>query len=162
MTQSNIYQKGQSLFELILSIGVSAIMIVVLVSLVNNAIQGANFSKNQTLAARYAESATEWLRSQRDTNVATFITKATASTPTYCLIDEPLTDTSWLNRVCGATDYLTNSGVSTVFKRQVTFPAPTVLSGKNIYTANLTVSWIDSKGTHAVNNSTQLTDWRQR
>lgn len=159
---NNKYVRGQSLFELVLAIGVSAVIIVVLVSLVNNAVQSSVYSRNQTLAGRYAESATEWLRTQRDANITTFITKAVAATPTYCLVDDPLLDTSWLNRACGASDYIVTGGVTTVFKRQVTFPAPTVVSGKNIYTANLSVTWIDSKGTHTVNNSTQFTDWRQR
>jgi Tfp pilus assembly protein PilV len=151
------YQSGQSLFELVLSIGVSAVIIVVLVALVNNAVQGAAYSRNQTLATRYAESGMEWVRTQRDADITTFLTKANAMS--YCLKNEPPT---WQSGVCGSTDYVVSAGVTTIFKRQVTFPAPTVVSGKNLYTANLTVTWTDSKGTHTVNNSTQFTDWRQR
>ena len=86
------FVRGQSLFELVLAIGVSALVIVVLVSLVSNALQNSVFSRNQTLASRYAQSATEWLRGQRDNNIATFITNT--ATTTWCLKDEPLTSCS--------------------------------------------------------------------
>lgn len=148
---------GQSLFELILAIGISALIIVGMVSLVNNSLQNSVFSKNQAEASQYAESATEWLRGQRDNNITTFITHATTPPLSWCLIDSSLTDTSWnTHNTCGSTTI-----TGTIFIREVDF-VHTVVSGKDVYTANLTVKWTDSKGTHTVNNSTAFTDWRER
>ena len=151
------FVRGQSLFELVLAIGISSIMIVVIVSLVNNALQGANFAKSQTLAIRYAESASEWLRAQRDADIVTFLTHATG---TWCLKDDPLTNTSWnQHNSCATTDVISGSS----FVRQVVFtvttPAPSL---KTLVLANTTVTWTDSKGTHTITNATQFTDWRQR
>jgi type II secretory pathway pseudopilin PulG len=162
------FHKGQSLFELVLAIGVSAIIIVVLVSLVNNAVQAAAFSKNQTLAARYAESATEWLRAQRDTNISTFLTNTSTAPVSWCLKDTPLIDTSWNEHTACATNDVVSG---TIFTRQVDFtvstipiPTPPAAAVKNqtIVLATVSVSWSDAKGTHKITNATQFSDWRQR
>lgn len=151
-------QKGQSLFELVLAIGVSAVIIVVLVSLVNNAVQAATFARNQTLAARYAESGTEWLRGQRDTNVATFLTNVSTAPIYWCFEDPVLSDTSWSQHsACTSTDVITG----TPFTRQADFTVSSP-GGKTLVVANMVVSWTDSKGTHKITNSTQFSDWRQR
>ncbi len=150
-------QRGQSLFELVLSIGVIAIIIVALVSLVNNAVQNSTFSKNKSLATRLAEDGTEWLRSQRDKDIADFLTKTSTLPYSWCLKDAPLTDTSWnQHSACGTT---TVSG--TIFVREVTF-ATSLVSGKTLVVSNVKVSWQDSKGQHETLSSTQFADWRQR
>lgn len=161
-------EKGQSLFELVLAIGVSALMIIVVVSLVNNAVQSANFSRNQTLATRYAETASEWLRGQRDSNITTFLANAGSPPASWCLKDVPLTDTSWnQHSACGSTDVVSG----TIFTRQVDFstsliPFPTPpaapTTSKTVVNATVVVSWNDSKGSHTITNATQFTDWRQR
>lgn len=154
----NKTESGQSLFELLLAIGISALIIVVLVSLVSNALQNSAFSRNETLAARYAESATEWLRGQRDNRIDIFVANAVNVPRSWCLRDASLTDASW-NRhsACGASDKITG----TEFYRQVDF-SDTTVSGKRIYLADVTVSWTDSKGTHRVSSTTKFSDWRQR
>jgi type II secretory pathway pseudopilin PulG len=154
------FQKGQSLFELLLAIGISAMIIVVLVSLVSNALQNATFARNETLAARYAEAATEWLRGQRDNNITTFVSNAVSAPTSWCLRDENLTDSSWNRHApcsTGASDRITG----TPFYRQVDFMVNTV-SGKRIYTADITVSWTDSNGQHRVKSTTKFSDWRER
>ena len=149
---------GQSLFELVMAIGVSALIIVVLVSLVNNALQNATFSRNETVAARYAQAGTEWLRAQRDNRIDVFMTNATSAPRSWCLKDESLSDTSWnKHSSCGSGDTVG----TTIFTRQVDFSTATV-SGKTIIIANVKVNWTDSKGTHNVNSATQYSDWRQR
>ncbi len=59
-------QKGQSLFEVVLALGVITAITVGIVSLTVSSMRNASFSKNKTLAGRYAQEATEWLRNQRD------------------------------------------------------------------------------------------------
>lgn len=159
--KNNVLCKGQSLFELLLAIGVSAIVIVVLVALVNNALQAAAYSRNQTLAGRHAESATEWLRTQRDTRIDTFLTNAGTPPSSWCLKDVSLSDSSWnQHSACSSTDYITG----TPFVRQVDFSVDSNGGGigKTVVTATVEVMWSDSKGDHTVNSSTQFTDWRQR
>lgn len=150
------YAKGQSLFELILAVGISALIIVSIVSLVNNSLQNAAFSRNESLAANYAQAATEWLRGQRDNRIDTFIQKT--GTAKWCLTDANLSDSSWNNSgQCGSNEHIT----STIFIRQLDFTT-SVVGGKDVYRAVVTVTWTDSKGSHNVNSATDFTDWRQR
>ena len=75
-------QKGQSLFEAVVALAISALIIVAVVALVASSIRNASFSRNVTLASRYAQQATEWLRGQRDANAG--IRRKICSL-TYCL-----------------------------------------------------------------------------
>lgn len=148
---------GQSLFELVVAVGVVALIVMSVVSLVSNSIQNSSFSKNQSLAARYAEEGTEWLRQQRDTDIDNFFKKVQTAPFTWCLNQEPLTDlASTSHSACGST--VINQ---TPFIREVKFTITTP-SGKTIAIADVKVSWQDAKGTHSVLNSTQFADWRQR
>jgi len=149
--QISNWEGGQSLFEVVVSLAISALVIVVLVSLVSNAVRNASYSKNNSLAAFYGQQATEWLRGQRDSNIAEFETNVL--TPSWCL-----TDLQWtLSRACSLVDVIAN----TLFTRQVNFSISTV-NGKSIVQADVIVSWEDSQGTHEVVNSTNYADWRQR
>lgn len=142
---------GQSLFEVIISVGVAALIVTALVSLASNSIRNATFSRNNTLASKHAQEATEWLRGERDNDISTFMTNV--QIPTWCL---DLLDWSQASE-CGASDFITG----TPFLREVAF-AITPLSGKNLITATITVSWNDAQGYHEVVSVTQFTDWRQR
>lgn len=148
-------ESGQSLFELTVALGISALIIVALVSLVNNSIQNSNFSKNKTLAATYAQEATEWLREERDSDPATFfdVNVQVSETTPRCF-----NDLTW-SRIdaCGEGEFIAN----TPFVRQITFSQdPTTL--KTVIVADVTVSWKDGTTEHVVTNSTSFSDWRQR
>jgi type II secretory pathway pseudopilin PulG len=150
--------KGQSLFELVVAIGISALVIVVLVSLVSSALQNAAFAKNQTLSVRYAQEASEWLRGQRDTDTNAFVTNVSAYPYETARCFNSLNWTSV--GPCGV-----NDKISDLFTRQISFNSTSVVidgETKNIIEADITVSWTDSKGIHQVTNSTNLSDWRQR
>ncbi len=151
-------QKGQSLFELVVAIGISALIIVVLVSLTSNALQNASFAKNESLAGTYAQEATEWLRGQRDANTSVFETNVSSSFDVVRCFNT----LNWSGvGPCGADETITG----TPFVRQITFTSKnTVVGGvtKTIVGADVTVSWTDSKGLHEVTNATDFADWRQR
>lgn len=147
-------EKGQSLFELVVAIAISALIIVAIVSLTTNSIQISNFSKNKALAATYAQQATEWLRGQRDGDPTTFFAKAT--TPAWCLQNLVLT-TPAANPSTDCTGKITG----TIFNRWVTF-TENVQGGKMVVEADVVVSWTDSQGVHEVINATNLADLRQR
>jgi len=144
-------QAGQSLFEVVVAIAISALIIVTIVSLVSNSLRNATFSRNNAQAASYAQAATEWLRTQRDNNIAVFLTNV--STTSWCF-----KDLSWsISGACIQSENIPG----TPFLRQGNF-STTLSGGKTLITADVVVSWNDSQGEHIVTNSTNFTDWRQR
>lgn len=143
--------RGQSLFEVVVALAISAIIIVSLVALVSSAIRNATFSKNKTLAARYAQEATEWLRGQRDSDPALFFERAASGT--YCMAS-----LSW-DGGCGESDKISD----TSFERKITFEEPPDSTvEKKVLQADIVVTWSDSQGDHEVRSVTDFTDWRQR
>lgn len=146
-------EKGQSLFEVVLALGVITAITVGIVSLAVSSIRNAAFSKNKTLAGSYAQEATEWLRSERDNNFDTFKSHAQAQpVPRYCL-----TGLNWSRfRSCNASDNI----AGTPLFREVTFVTST--TGNIIIKADVKVYWNDSQGDHEVSSITSFTDWRQR
>ena len=155
---SHVQIAGQSLFELVIAIGMSALVIVVLVSLTGSALQNAAFSKNTTLAGRYAEETAEWLRNQRDSDTTTFLSNV-SSQPYE--VARCFNNLNWASiGPCGSDDKISN-----LFVRQVVFRSrDAVVDGetKNIIEADISVSWTDSKGMHQITNDTYFSDWRQR
>lgn len=144
-------EKGQSLFEVVLALGVITAITVGIVSLTVNAMRNAAFSKNKTLAGRYAQEATEWLRSQRDADFNDFSGRASG---TYCL-KNPIDWSTHTN--CSTSDYISE----TVLFRKVSFTT-TSPGGKIIIEADVVVYWSDAQGYHEVRSATSFTDWRQR
>jgi len=127
---------GQSLFEVVVAIGVAAVIVVALVSLVTRSIRNATFSKNKSLAASYAQEASEWLRGERDNNLIVFLQKS-ATGLTYCL---PTADWPVSAGGCGSANFIQD----TQFLRSVTFSRTWVVvngSNKDIITADIRVSW---------------------
>jgi hypothetical protein len=148
--------KGQSLFEVVLALAIATIIIVAMVALASSAIRNSNFSRNKTLATRYSQEATEWLRGERDTDFDTFF--ARAANPLFCL-----KTLNWSDATIGAcTDGQEIPG--TLFKREVGFARTTVLVGglpKNVVEAEIKVYWQDAQGVHEVRSITEYTDWRE-
>ncbi len=149
-------QKGQSLFEVVMALAIATIIIVAMVALAASAIRNTNYSKNKTLATRYSQEATEWLRGERDANFDTFFTRA--AIPLYCL-----KSLSWSQATIGV---CTAGGEipGTLFKREVGFGRSTVDVGgvpKNVVEAEIKVYWQDAQGIHEVKSVTDFTDWRE-
>lgn len=149
-------EDGQSLFEVVLALAIATIIIVAMVALAASAIRNSNFSKNKTLATRYSQEATEWLRGERDRDFDTF--SAQAANPVYCL-----PSLSWTVATIGTcTDGQEIPG--TIFKREVGFTRTTVTVGglpKNVIEAEMNVYWQDAQGMHEVKSITEYTDWRE-
>jgi type II secretory pathway pseudopilin PulG len=149
-------QKGQSLFEIILALAIATIIIVALVALASSAIRNSNFSKNKTLATRYSQEATEWLRGERDGDFDAFFLKA--AIPQYCL-----SSLVWAEATVGPC----TSGqeiTDTPFFREVGFIRSTIIVGglpKNVVEAEVNVFWTDAQGVHEVKSVTNFTDWRE-
>jgi len=143
-------QKGQSLFEVVLALGVITAITVGIVSLTVSSMRNASFSKNKTLAGRYAQEATEWLRSERDAGFDVFMGNAVG---TRCLKDLVWTG----GTSCSALDNI--PGI--ILYRKVSF-STTSPGGKIIIEANIVVYWNDAQGYHEVRSATSFSDWRQR
>lgn len=142
---------GQSLFEVVIALGISAIVVAALVGLTATSIRNATFSKNKTLAGRMAEEATEWLRGQRDQDVAGFI--ANSQTSVWCL-----STLGWSNPgTCTAGDEI----AGTQFMRELAFSEDAGIP-EIIIEADVRVWWNDSQGEHEVRSATNFTDWRER
>jgi Tfp pilus assembly protein PilV len=144
------YNKGQSLFEVVLALGLSTLIIVALVALASNSIRNAAYSRNKTYATRYTQEATEWLRGQRDADWEVFSTNFL-----FCPIlphVQCLDTLAWGNcSTCGETEFVDN-----IFKREISFSEIEVDS----VTVEVKTYWTDSQGMHEVRSNTILTDWR--
>jgi len=145
-----IYNKGQSLFEVVLALALSTLIIVALVSLVSNSIRNSSYSRNKTYATRYTQEATEWLRGERDGDWDVFSTNFLfCPTPPHVQCLDTL---AWGNcGTCGETEFVDN-----IFKREISFSD---IEADSV-TVEATTYWIDSQGIHEVRSNTILTDWR--
>lgn len=158
--------KGQSLFEVVVAIAISALIITAIVALVTNSIRNSTYSKNESLATDSAQQLLEWLRGQRDLDVTTFLSKIDSSvsggSSTYCFIN-----LDWSKPTFG-TKPICKTGTDeipgTIFLREATFSQVPLsqTNNKTVFNAEVVVSWTDSQGDHKVVDSTNYSDWRQR
>ena len=144
-------QKGQSLFEVVLSLAVITVVIVALIILAYSSIRNANYSKNQTLATKHSQEVIEWLRGERDSDFDFFYDKAlTAGGGSYCF-----PSLSWTAAKLGSCDD-SDVIVGTILKREIFF---TIVDLANIE-VQAVVYWDDAQGLHEVRAITNYTDWR--
>lgn len=151
--------KGQSLFEVVFAIGVSALIITGIVILAANAVSNSTFSKNKTLAGRFTQETVEWLRGERDADWDTFYSYSAYSYPEtpetgiWCL---PSLDWSLAKvGLCGDSDTIP---ANTIFYREINF---TQIDIGNVE-SKVVVYWYDGKGFHQVSTVTNFTDWRRK
>ncbi len=147
--------KGQSLFEVIFALGIASLILVAAIALTTSSLRSSTFSKNSLVATQLAQQASEWLRSERDSDWVSFSARASATGTTWCLVD-----TSWpvVTGACSGT----MSG--TIFSRSATLTSRDTNNDTIIDSidADVSVSWEDGQGTHTSKNQTTLTDWRRR
>ena len=151
---------GQSLFEVVIAIGVAAMILVGAVSLSTTSLRNTNFSKNNALATKYAQEGSEFIRQKRDEGWDTYMTNYTVVSGTLYL-DGSLGNSNAL------IDGVFSRTIATECKyyNTVTGGVPGAVpcgsgSTANIVDSFVVVSWTDSQGTHNVNNVTTLTKWR--
>ncbi len=134
-------ERGQSLFELVVAIAMSALIITAIVAIVSNSIQGSSYSRDKTLAASHVEQAMEWLRQERDQNSKIFAENA-IDLSIYCL-----NSLNWNKPTSCGDERIENSK----FTREVYFTG-----SDDLRQAKVSVYWQDSKGEHEVSSSTDL------
>ena len=145
--------KGQSLFEVILALAISAIILTGIVSLSSTSINTSTVSNNKSQANRYAGEAMEYVRKEKAfLGWNSFIT--TIGTGSWCL--KTLDFTVAPHAPCGASDYLQDPpGKNTVFKRELTLETIT----SDYVTFRIVVSWVDEKGTHETRSVSTVSNW---
>ena len=144
--------KGQSMFEVVIALFIISMIIVGVVSLSTISLSNSIFSRNKTLAGRFTQEASEWIRSQREQDSALFITNVTANV-NYCLQELVWTNTG----KCSSSEVITG----TIFTRQATFSTSTI-TGKSIVEATIITFWNDSKGYHEAKSVTNFNDIREQ
>lgn len=136
------HQKGQSLLEVVFALVIAALVIGAIVSLTAVAVRNSAFARNRTLATRYLQETSEWLRQQRDEDWTTF----SGRSGEYCF-----NELNWLSS--GAcTDNMTGK----IFQRNVIL----MPAGTEVEVA-ITISWQDAKGDHDVTSRVRFTSWQE-
>jgi type II secretory pathway pseudopilin PulG len=165
-------QRGQSLFEVIIAIGIIALIVVGIVAVSTTSVRNSSFSRNKALANKYALEAMEWVRKRRDANWGNTFAKGgpNASMPAYWCLDF-LPELNWVgsgkNRGCDSTssdDYLKDSsGAATIFLRELIMykqDADGDPTTEDSFNATVLVYWNDAQGTHEIRTVSDFTDWR--
>jgi len=144
------FKSGQSVFEVILALGLITLIMVAVVALAGISIKNSSYSRSSTLATRNSEAALEWLRGQRDENYDDFYTRA--ENLKWCLPNLNWNDAS-IGK-CGDEDLIEG----TTLKREVEFNIDS-LDSTSVETL-VKVYWSDAGGYHEVSSVTDFSDWR--
>lgn len=152
--KGNYLLKGQSLFEVVMAVGLITLVMVSVVALATLSIRNVTFSKNQTLATQYSQEALEWIRGERDANWDDFYTIAlgedNSSFGKYCISNLTFTTTG----TCSGESMIPG----TLFIREVVFTVDP--AKENEVGTKVSVYWADGAGFHEVVSDTVFTDWR--
>lgn len=133
---------GQSLFEVLFAVGISALILISVISLSTQSVRTGDFSKNNASATKYAQEAIEWVRQQRDILGWDAIRSGVGPERAFGVLDLSGSE----NPIPG-----------TIFDRYLTIYG----IGTDTVLVEVKVRWADGAGTHEVKNSTKLTNWRR-
>lgn len=150
-------EKGQSIFELVIALAVTMLIVTGIVQVVTISIRNANFAKTQAEATRYAQQAAEWLRAERNKNWELFYSRATTPLPTgdWCLKNLDWTGSG----VCRTSDLTSDFITGTRFLRDLKLELTSPPDSKTVK-AEIRVSWTDSQGKHESKIDTVLVNTR--
>lgn len=140
---------GQSIFEVVLAVGVVSVVLIGVVSLVSLVQRNTTAARNRSEATKLLIEAQEWLRRERDTDWSNFYSRS--GTSTWCL-----NSLGWSNSgACGGNEYVPNKP----FLREVRF-SRTVPNVE--VSADMVIRWTDSQGNHEITSSNIFTNWKTR
>jgi len=145
----NISQ-GQSLFEVVVAIGIVSAILVGVMSLATHSISNSTFSREQALAQTYTQEAVEWLRGERDMNWDTFSANSSGTGQTWCL-----SALSWGNAgSCSPSEVISGTN----FAREATL---TMVNQDEIHVL-VSTSWEGKGGQHEARIQTKLNNWKAK
>ena len=142
---------GQSLFEVVLALGLVTLIMTAVVGVVSLSIVNSSYAKNKTLSTRLSETTLEWIRGERNEGWNEF---SLQSFPEGALQTRCFQTLSWEDSksgLCGDTEYISD----TFLKREINFypiDSETIEVTVKIY-------WLSAGGYNEVNSSTYLTNW---
>lgn len=143
-------ESGQTLFELVFAFGIMALVVVAVVGMAIISIRNSSYSRNKTLAEKYANEAYEWIRNERDESWNDFKSKVGG---VYCAPSLPTS----INDLSGvACDELNDNQK---IQNTVLFRNVGLSWDENDVKVVITVFWNDSKGKHETNLTTVLGNW---
>lgn len=158
-------ERGFSMIELIVAVGVVVMVLVTITGGVSVAVRNSRFSKEKSLSVRYAQEAIEWLRKNREVvgwNAFRQIVKADNNNPvSYCITDTDggVEDFQDLDNVseCGVNQQIDG----TIFKRLVTIEliSEGCVGCENKMELEVVVSWNDGSQELQSKLTTSLYEW---
>jgi hypothetical protein len=146
----NKYQKGQSLFEVVFTLAIIALITSAMVLLATYSIKNASFSRDKSLATHYSQETIEWIRSERDKDWTVFYSHVPQNYPMKNCLATLSWPVGW--STCGEDDFIEG----TVFKRELEFPTKT----SDTVTVKIIISWTNNQGLHEVISFTDFTNWK--
>lgn len=157
MCNSNLNSRsGQSLVEMIMAVGLVAIVLVGLISAITFSLTNSQYARNKTLATKFAQEGIEWARNQRDSlNWNVFYAYAAIGVGrTYCLNSLSFTSPG----SCAANTVIPN----TIFTRQINLVANGIGAGANQdrVAVNIQIIWPQGNRTGTVVLNSFLSKWK--
>ena len=151
-----INEKGQSLVEALIALGVATIVVSAMAVASITAVNNSDFSKYQNLATDYAQQGIEILRQQSQTNWNAFKSQAPVSPgSSYCLDQGSSTLVPLASRPAGCGKNISGQNGAGFFVRQVMLMTTTVVYATQSYAnsacnngtvqATVSVAWTDGK-----------------
>jgi prepilin-type N-terminal cleavage/methylation domain-containing protein len=138
--------RGQSMLEVLVAIAIAALIMMGVVSLSTVSVRNSSYSRDNSLATKFAQEAMEWLREERDKDWTDFAARA----GTYTINCQPLLESSW-DTSCGA--------INGKFVRSAELSV--VDFDPNRISATVTVQWQDGDKTHRTRAVTRFTNWNR-
>lgn len=147
---------GQSLLEIVVSVGLVTMVLVALVSAISFSLANAQFARNKALATKYDQEAVEWLREQRDASWFDLNSMApdAGSGQIYCVPTLPVTVTTMTNGTCTTAVIDDNYDI---FHREVTLRG---VAADDSVSVTLKVWWYQGAKQVNVTVNTTLTRWQ--
>ena len=177
-----INQKGQSLVEVVIALGIAVIIVIAFTNATIASVRNSQFSKNQNLATKYAQETLEVVRAVRDQNAVGSVTDGTSTVNSwgdlwginlknaaspgggftgYCFTLNEATLVMTKRVSCAdnngnGTTY--DENIDTIFYRKINITDDgTNLGKKQIF---VRVYWSDNRGQHNTEVTTFLTNWQ--
>lgn len=146
-------KNGQSLLEVVVTIGVIVLVLVGLLSAISFGLSNAQFSRNKAQAIKYAQEAVEWLRVEREASWNVFYNTRAGSGAglTYCFTNT----VSWPTPgACSSSGVISDQ--YRLFYREATL----IQSGIGRVLVNIRIYWQQGARTTDVTVNTYLTQWQ--
>ncbi len=138
--------KGQTLIEIVVAIGVVVLLVTGLVAGATVTLKAAQYAREKSLAVRYSQEAFEIVRKLRDSGWETFLTYGSAGGIIWCLDKAG----SWTQSAVNCP-----VNIDTIYTRTVVF---TWADPK--MKADVSVVWTDGTRTYRVDQTTYFTQWQ--